>query len=99
VQAQQAISHRLPGVEVVPSNYPPPPYKAALARLLGYLQYAAITAAIFAERVLPMLGYPVTVELAQAIKQKRVGVIVGTWFLGNMVMNSLTSTGAFEVFF
>jgi thioredoxin reductase-like selenoprotein T len=81
VQAQTLIAHRLPGVEVVPSNYPPPPHKAALARLLGYLQYATIAAALFAERVLPMLGYPVTPELAQTIKDKRFGVIVGTWWV------------------
>lgn len=35
---------------------------------------------MFAERVLPMLGYPVTPELAQGIKEKRFGVIVGTWY-------------------
>ena len=35
----------------------------------------------------------------QALKDKRLGVIVGVWLGGNMVQNALTQTGAFEVFY
>ena len=37
MQAQQAIAHRLPGVEVVSSNYPPPPHKVGRHNLQALL--------------------------------------------------------------
>lgn len=31
-------------------------------------------------------------------RDKKMGVIVGVWILGNMVQNGLTQTGAFEIY-
>lgn len=50
-----------------------------LAKVLGYVQWGVIGSAIFAERLLPALGYQLSPELAQAIKDKRFGVILGSW--------------------
>lgn len=120
--------------------------QVVLAKVLGYVQWAIIGGAIFAERLLPALGYNLSPEVLQAIKDKRFGTILGAWcgfmdfltfrglwlstcvnlllrttphawpkgksgtldtsacvvscrFIGNMAVNSCTSTGAFEVFY
>lgn len=31
-------------------------------------------------------------------RDKKMGVIVGVWILGNMIQNGLTQTGAFEIY-
>lgn len=99
MHAQQGLAQRFPAIEVIPSNYPPAKHKVVLAKVLGYVQWAVIGSAIFAERLLPALGYDLSPEMLQAIKDKRFGTILGAWFIGNMAVNSCTSTGAFEVFY
>ena len=31
-------------------------------------------------------------------KDKKMGVVIGVWILGNMIQNGLTQTGAFEIY-
>ena len=31
-------------------------------------------------------------------QDKKMGVVVGTWILGNMIQNAMTQTGAFEIY-
>jgi selT/selW/selH-like putative selenoprotein len=99
VHAQQSIVQRFPGLEVLPSNYPAPKHKVLAAKALGYVQWGVMGAAAFGERLAPALGYELSPEALQSLKDKRFGVIACSWFFGNMASNGLLSTGAFEVYY
>mmetsp|Transcript_16657 Transcript_16657/g.28593 ORF Transcript_16657/g.28593 Transcript_16657/m.28593 type:complete len:98 (+) Transcript_16657:422-715(+) len=45
-----------------------------------------------------MLAVPPPAWYVQYIATNRFGAAMGTWFVGNMIQNALTSTGAFEVY-
>jgi hypothetical protein len=77
-------------VEIVGGTYPPGPVKEALGQVLGYCFFAAIAIAIgLGNAILPP-------EAARWIEQNR-GMVIGAGFILNMISNSLTQTGAFEV--
>ncbi|CAK0784128.1 hypothetical protein CVIRNUC_007331 [Coccomyxa viridis] len=98
MQAQQVLRQRFPGMEVVPSTYPVSPQKALLAQVVMGLQFGGIAAVLAGDKIFPALGMEMPQLLAQ-MQEKRMGVVMGIWLLGNAAQNQLTSTGAFEVFY
>ena len=72
--------------------------QAALARVVMGLQFGGIAAVLAGDKICPALGMEVPQLLAQ-MQEKRMGVVMGLWLLGNAAQNQLTSTGAFEVFY
>lgn len=37
-------------------------------------------------------------QIYEQYRDKKMGVIIGAWILGNMIQNGLTQTGAFEIY-
>ena len=72
--------------------------QALLARVVMGLQFGGIAAVLAGDRIFPALGLEMPQLLAQ-MQEKRMGVVMGIWLLGNAAQNQLTSTGAFEVFY
>mmetsp|Transcript_5216 Transcript_5216/g.14955 ORF Transcript_5216/g.14955 Transcript_5216/m.14955 type:complete len:102 (-) Transcript_5216:531-836(-) len=70
-----------------------------MAQALQWIQGGAIVLVLTAERMLPALGLDQDPSFYQVLKERRFPIIAGVWLFGNMVQSSLTSTGAFEVFY
>ncbi|CAL5230029.1 g13474 [Coccomyxa viridis] len=98
MQAQQVLRQRFPGMEVVPSTYPVSAQRAALARVVMGLQFGGIAVVLGGDRIFPALGMEMPQVLAQ-MREKKMGVVMGIWLLGNALQNQLSATGAFEVYF
>lgn len=98
MQAQQVLRQRFPGMEVIPSTYPVSAQKAALGRVVMGLQFGGIAAVLGGDRIFPALGMEMPQMLAQ-MREKKMGVVMGIWLLGNALQNQLSATGAFEVFY
>lgn len=80
-----------PNLEVSGVTHPAGPVKEAIGQVLGYGFFAAIAVAIgLFNTFLPQ-------EMSQWVEQNR-GMVIGAGFLLNMISNSLTQTGAFEVY-
>ena len=70
----------------------------ALARGVTVAQFAVVGVMAFGDQLFPYLGVdPPALYLAN--RERRVGVCLGAWLLGNAAHNALTATGAFEVFY
>ena len=98
MQAQQVLRQRFSGMEVIPSTYPVSSQKAALARVVMGLQFGGIAAVLGGDRIFPALGMEMPQLLVQ-MREKKMGVLMGIWLLGNAAQNQLTATGAFEVYY
>lgn len=81
-----------------PPIRPPPLPQAFLSRVLGFAQAGAILAALGGERIAEAAGVALPPQYVAALREKRMAIVMGVWFVGNMINNSLISTGAFEVF-
>eukprot|EP00891_Asterochloris_glomerata_P004661 jgi/Astpho2/4661/Aster-00225 len=68
------------------------------ARAVQILQYILMAVVMFGDHIFPVLGVQPP-ALYQQVKDKKFGVIMGAWLIGNMLNNSLKSTGAFEVYY
>ncbi|KAK9831372.1 hypothetical protein WJX81_006650 [Elliptochloris bilobata] len=72
--------------------------KMALARLVTAAQFGVVGVMAFGDQLFPYLEMePPALYLAN--RDRRVGVCLGAWLLGNAAHNALTATGAFEVFY
>lgn len=132
MQSRQVLTQHFPGMEVLGSAYPVPPYKvchqifgsscillerrawrrtvklihdtivqllqAFMSKIVMVAQYGTIGALLGGEQLFAALGMPVP-ELYQQYKDKKTGIVMGVWLLGNALQNQLISTGAFEVFY
>lgn len=96
---QDAIATAYPGIEVVPSTFPVTPSRLLAGQILSVIQMTAIVFFLFAERAAAMMGIQLSPDMARGLSEKRVGLCIGTWIIGNFMKNSLTSTGAFEIFY
>lgn len=98
MQVQQQLARRFPGVEVIPSNYPPAAHKVMIAQLVQGLQLAFIGATWFADSIFPALGMAVP-DFFHSIQENKLGASVGAWFMGNTVAQNMLATSAFEVYY
>lgn len=73
-------------------------FQAFLGKVLSVAQYGSIGLLLGGEQLFGAMGWPVP-EIYQQYKDKRTGIVMGIWLLGNAIQNGLTSTGAFEVFY
>lgn len=89
MQVQQYLEQHLDNVLVTLENYPPSPANQQLSRMVSAIQYTVIATALLADWVY---------TVPQSLREKKMMIVMGAWFLGNTINNGLTSTGAFEVF-
>ena len=64
-----------------------------LANAARFAQFGVIGATLTAEQLLPALGIVQPPAFYQDVRAKRVGIIAGAWFLGNMVSSRPYSAG------
>jgi len=79
------------------SEYPPPPNKVLLAKIVSYIQWGIMIVMLAGDWIFPKLGI-VPPPIYYRMKEKQFIVIMACMFLGGQISNGLTSTGAFEVF-
>lgn len=91
---KQQLQHSLPNAQdlrIVGGTYPTPPARAAVAKACSFSFLAALAVAIAG----PQMAFlpPVVINF---LTQQR-GMVIGGGFLLNMIGNSLSQTGAYEV--
>ena len=96
---RQIVNEKYPGVEVLHSNYPVAPAKLALAKGLSMAQMGFIGVVLAGEPALRMIGIANNPSWFDAVQENKIGACMGAWVIGNSVVSSLYSTGAFEVYF
>lgn len=86
---------------VVFETYPPSPTQAAVARLVTLIQYSIIVFALAGQQICDAVGmtsrFPP--DFWVGLAEKRFSLIIGCFFFGNTIINSIVSTGAFEVLY
>ena len=92
MSVRQALAQRFPGMEVVGSQYPVAPYKAVLSKVVTVAQLGGIGIMLGGEQLFAALGLEAP-QLYHQYKEKKFGVIMGCWFLGNALQNQLLATG------
>mmetsp|Transcript_37327 Transcript_37327/g.59961 ORF Transcript_37327/g.59961 Transcript_37327/m.59961 type:complete len:140 (-) Transcript_37327:948-1367(-) len=85
-------------MEVVGSNYPPPPFKVAMSKLVSFGTMGAVATTFFGEKMFEMLGTQ-RPEFVVSMQNNKMSSCMGAWFLGNTVSQNLLNTGAFEVYY
>ena len=88
-----------PGTDVVLTNYPPPLPKRLLIKVIPLVQFAGIALVVGGDHIFPRLGFASPPAWYNYLRQNRFGAAAGCWILGNVLQNTLQSTGAFEVYF
>jgi len=98
VELQNFLSTRFPELKgrIRGENYPPPAYAQMLVSVVGSLQMGAIVMLLFGNKVFEAIGMPEPAFLNQ-MRENKMMTFMGI-FMANSMANSLTSTGAFEVF-
>lgn len=99
MQVRELLERHHPGMMVLGSAYPPPPWRAGLARAVGLAQMGGFALVGFGERLFEAAGAPVPAWYSENVAANRIGAGLAVWLGGNLVSNQLVSTGAFEVFF
>lgn len=89
----------VPGTEVLLTNYPPPLPKRLLIKLVPVVQFAGIALVVGGEHIFPRLGYASPPLWYNYLRQNRFGAAAAFWIIGNVLQNTLQSTGAFEIYF
>ncbi|KAI7840906.1 hypothetical protein COHA_005434 [Chlorella ohadii] len=101
MQVAQALrQHFGPELPVELANHPAPPLQAALAQALFVVQLAAMAVVGAGQQAAPYLqrlGIVLPAEYWRTMQEKKIGILMGLWFLGNTIRTNLVSTGAFEI--
>lgn len=66
---------------------------------MSFLQLVIVITAVAGSYLVAMLNLPVPADAIEWLNRNKMGIILGAFFAGNMVNNSLMGTGAFEVYF
>jgi len=96
-QVADYINAKYPTITVTGDNYPPPPTKLLLSKLVTYGQYGVTLLLVAGDWIFKQVGITPP-PIYHKIKEKQFIVIMAAMFLGNNLSTSLTSTGAFEVY-
>lgn len=66
--------------------------QAFWSKIVTTVQFGVMGFMLMADQVFPGL-------LSNELREKKMMIVMGAWFVGNTLNNALTSTGAFEVLF
>ena len=95
-QFSQLVRTHYPQFEVVGENYPPPPMKALIARILSMIKVALLVCVLFNQNPFVLLHLPTPAIYSWALQNKMYACLA-IFFLSNSIETSLISTGAFEI--
>jgi len=97
VEVERLIRRNFPELQVVPSNYPQTPNKALAAKIVGFAQFGFLGFALGGDYLLPLFSISPQHPFYQYIQNNKMPACAFVWIIGNMVSQSLQSTGAFEI--
>jgi len=95
-QFAQLVRTHFPEIEVVGENYPPPPTKAFIARILSMFKMALLICLLLSQNPFSILNLPTPAVYRWALENKMYACLM-IFFLSNSIETSLISTGAFEI--
>jgi len=95
-QFSQLVRTHHPNLEVVGENYPPPPTKALIARILSMVKMALLVCLLFGQNPFVLLNIPTPAVYQWALSNKMYAYLM-IFFFSNSIESSLISTGAFEI--
>jgi len=95
-QFTQLVRTHYPDLEVVGENYPPPPTKALIARILSMVKMALLVCLLFGQNPFVLLNIPTPAVYSWALQNKMYACLM-VFFFSNSIESSLISTGAFEI--
>ncbi|CAF1267022.1 unnamed protein product [Adineta ricciae] len=95
-QFAQLVRTHYPGMEVEGENYPPPPTKALIARVLSMVKMALLVCLLFSQNPFALLNIPTPAVYSWALQNKMYACLM-VFFFSNSIESSLISTGAFEI--
>lgn len=84
-------------MEVVGENYPPPPLRAAIARILSYVKMALLLCLLLGQNPFALLNIPTPNAYSWAMQNKMYACLM-VFFFTNSLESYLISTGAFEIY-
>ncbi|MCO5597427.1 hypothetical protein L7F22_051505 [Adiantum nelumboides] len=99
LETRNALMSYFPGSDVALSNYPPPLPKRLLIKVIPVVQVAGIALVAAGDHIFPRLGFASPPSWYNYVRGNRFGAAAGLWVIGNVLQNTLQSTGAFEVYF
>jgi len=103
VQIKDALHQQFPQLEISGGNYPTAASKVFLSRILQVVQFSLIGVALAGDYLLThVLNYPANgpfPPLYEPIREKKLFVGMGAWIVGNSVIQGLSSSGAFEIYY
>ncbi|CAH8439346.1 unnamed protein product [Schistosoma rodhaini] len=91
------VLQKYPSFVIEGDTYPPPAWRAHLAKSLQFLKYSIILMTVFGFDLFGYLGYP-TPNFVSYAMQNKVSFCLMTFLLGNVIEGQLLSTGAFEIY-
>ncbi len=95
-QFTQLVRTHYPDLEVIGENYPPPPTKALIARILSIVKMAVLVCLLFGQNPFVLLNIPTPGVYSWALQNKMYACLM-IFFFSNSIESSLISTGAFEI--
>ncbi|CAH8437197.1 unnamed protein product [Heterobilharzia americana] len=91
------VLQKHPSFIIEGDTYPPPAWRAHLAKLSQLLKYSIILMTVFNFDPFAYFGYP-TPSIVSYAAQNKISFCLMTFLFGNIVEGQLLSTGAFEIY-
>jgi selT/selW/selH-like putative selenoprotein len=95
-QFSELVHTNYPGMAVVGENYPSPPLKALLARILSIIKMGLLVCLLFGQNPFLLLNIPTPRVYSWALQNKMYACLM-IFFFSNSIESYLGSTGAFEI--
>ena len=90
------LKQRFPSLEITADVMQPPLPNRVAAQIIGTIQMSGFAVSFFGDQLFAAISLPVP-DWAKWLQENR-GTAIGAFFLSNIISNSFTTTGAFEVF-
>jgi selT/selW/selH-like putative selenoprotein len=90
---KERLGYLRPEILVIGEEYPLPPLRAAASKVVSLVQTGLMVLGIGGNFIPAINNHP----LYQRFQEKRMIILLGGYFGLNMLQNTLSTTGAFEV--
>jgi len=95
-QFAQLVRTQFPGLSVVGENYPPPPAKVLLTRIISIVKMVLLVCLLFGQNPFILINIPTPSAYSWALQNKMYACLM-IFFFSNSLESYLMSTGAFEI--
>jgi len=97
-QVKQQLEDNFSNVSVIPSDYPLSPIRRILYFSVLFIQFGLIGIGVCINYIKPYLSIILPEKYINLIEENKVAICIGVFFVGNILVNSITNTGAFEIY-